>query len=182
MGPIDLVIDVLGITAADAALWIAERFKVPTIATGARLTEEPRFGSQAGCERGLGLLVRSGLYGSLSAPARGLATGFWELCDKDERMAYEFPLQISYAGLSRFSGVVSPTAIRKALFALGEIGFLRFPEAGRRRSPANPASLYVVTPNSNELSELAQSFAAAMRTGIAAASALLLSKTCLFQE
>src|ERR1035441_3158016 len=28
MGPIDLVIDVLGITAADAALWIAERFKV----------------------------------------------------------------------------------------------------------------------------------------------------------
>jgi len=166
--PIDFVMDVLGLSAADAALWIAEHFDVPTIPKGKRLTEEPRFRSQAGCERGLGLLVRCGLFGTLSESARSLAVVFAEMCDKDEPMAYEFPVQISYGGITRYSGVVSSNAIRKALLALGEIGFLQLPEAGRRRSPQNPAATYIVTPNSNELNELAQAQAAQMRTEIAA--------------
>src|SRR5215475_6445176 len=37
MGPVDLVMDALQLAAAPAALWIADRFKVPTIPAGKRL-------------------------------------------------------------------------------------------------------------------------------------------------
>src|SRR5438067_587179 len=43
MGPIDFVMDVLGLAAADAALWIAGRFDVPTIPAGKRLAEADRW-------------------------------------------------------------------------------------------------------------------------------------------
>jgi hypothetical protein len=39
MGPIDLAMDVHGIGAADAALWIAERFTVPSIPARKRLAD-----------------------------------------------------------------------------------------------------------------------------------------------
>ena len=55
LGPIDLVMAVLELSAADAALWIAARFEVPKIPTGKRLVEADRCRSQAGCDRGLGL-------------------------------------------------------------------------------------------------------------------------------
>ena len=71
-------------------------------------------------------------------------------------------------GIARYSGVRSPNAIRKALIELGEIGFLKFPEAGLRRGPDQPASAYIVMPNSDELYELAQAFSARMKTEIAA--------------
>jgi hypothetical protein len=172
MGPIDFVMDVLELAAADAALWIAQRFEVPVIPAGKRLAEADRCRSQAGCERGLGLLVRSGLWGTLSAPAQSVAAVLWETCEKDEPTAHEFSIRISYAGISRYSGVRSPNAIRKALMELGEIGFLKFPEAGLRRTPARTAAKYIVTPNSDELYELAQAFSAQMLTEIAAAREL----------
>ena len=104
----------------------------------------------------------------MSPPAQSVATVLWETCEKDEPTAHEFPIRISYAGISRYSGVRSPNAIHKALIDLGEIGFLKFPEAGLRRTPARMAARYIVTPNSNELYELAQAFATQMRTEIAA--------------
>jgi hypothetical protein len=172
LGPIDLVMAVLELSAADAALWIAARFEVPKIPTGKRLVEADRCRSQAGCDRGLGLLVRSGLWGTLSAPAQSAAAVLWETCEKDEPTTQEFPIRISYAGISRYSGVRSPNAIHKALMELGEIGFLKFPEAGLRRTPARTAAKYIVTPNSDELYELAQAFSAQMKTEIAAAREL----------
>jgi hypothetical protein len=168
MGPVDFVVDVLGLAPADAALWIAARFEVPTIPVGMRLVEAGRCRSQAGCERGLGLLVRSGLWGTLSPPAQSVAAVLWETCEKDEPTAHEFLIRISYRGIARYSGVCSPNAIRKALRELGEIGFLKFPEAGFRRTPARTAAKYIVTPNSDELYELAQAFSAQMKTEIAA--------------
>jgi hypothetical protein len=168
MGPIDFVMDVLRLAAADAALWIAARFKVPTIPPGMRLEEPDRWRGRFGFERGLELLVRSGLYGELSEPARSIATALLALCDKQDPMKQEFLIRISYRGITRFSGVRSPNAIRKSLIELGEIGFLRFPEAGLRCSPGRQASAYIVTPNSDELYELAQAFSAQIRTEIAA--------------
>jgi hypothetical protein len=168
MGPIDFVMDVVGLAAADAALWIAERFDVPRIPAGKRLAEVDRYRGRIGHERGLELLVRSGLWGRLSQAAQSIAPVFLAMCEYHEPTDLEFSIQISYAAIARFGGIRSPNAIRKALTELGEIGFLRFPGAGLCRSPERPASLYIVTPNSNELQELAQVIAAQMKTEIAA--------------
>jgi hypothetical protein len=80
----------------------------------------------------------------------------------------ERSLQISYVGIARFSGVSSHRAIRKALVELGEIGFLRMPCAGLRRSPDRTSSHYILTPLSDDLWESCNAFAAQLRTEIAA--------------
>jgi hypothetical protein len=168
MGPIDFVMAVRKVPAADAALWIAARFEVPTIPWGKRLEEPARWRGRVGHERGLELLVRSGLFGVLSEPVRLIAPVFLAMCEKQEPADQEFLIRISYRGISRHSGVSSPNAIRKALVELGEIGFLRFPDAGQRCSPGRPASTYIVTPNSGELYDLAQAFSTQVKTEIAA--------------
>jgi hypothetical protein len=169
MGPIDFAMDVLGMDSpADAALWIASKFDVPMIPAGKRLEEPERSRFRAGYENGLELLVRSGLWGSLSGPAQSIAAVFSAMSEKSEPTAREAPIRLSYAGIKRYSGVTSPNAIRKAILELGEIGFLRLPEAGLSRSPQRGAAKYVVTPNSDELSELAHAFWAQTKTEIAA--------------
>jgi hypothetical protein len=168
MGPIDLVMDVRMLAAADSALWIAERFKVPSIPAGKRLKDEDRWRGPIGHERGMQLLIRSGLFGSLSEATRPIALVLLEMSEKEKPTDQESSIQMSYEAITRYSGVRSPNAISKALRELGEIGFLRFPDARLCRCPSRPASHYIVTPNSNELYELAQTFAAQMKTEIAA--------------
>src|ERR1035438_8556935 len=90
MGPINFVMDVLELAAADAALWIAARFSVPTILPGKRLGEPDRWRDRVGHERELELLVRSGLFGVLSEPARLIAPVFLAICEKQEPTDQEF--------------------------------------------------------------------------------------------
>jgi hypothetical protein len=160
--------DVMHMThPADAALWIAARFDVPFV---------PRRGPnrpanapyQVGYEHGIGLLVRSGLWGTLSEAARCIAPVLLEMAEKVSPGCEEFALQMSYVAISRFSGVRSHRAIRKALLELTELGFLRQPCAGLRRLPQRSASHYIVTPLSDDLREGANAFAAQLRTEIAA--------------
>jgi hypothetical protein len=168
IGPIDLVMDVLGMSSpADGALWIADRFAVPTIPSRRPLPSLGR-SFRVGYERGLGLLVRSGLWGKLSEAARCIAPVLLEMAERLEPADEELSVQISYVGIARFSGVSSHRAIRKALIELGEIGFLRFPCAGLRRSPERTSSRYLVTPLSNDLWESGNAFAGQLRTEIAA--------------
>jgi hypothetical protein len=169
MGPIDFVMDVLDmISAADAALWIARRFDVPMIPAGKRLVDPERFRFRVGYEHGLELLIRSGLWGTLSGPAQSIAAVFSTMAETNEPSAQEAPIRLSYAGIKRYSGVASPNAIRSALLELGEIGFLQLPEASLRRFPQRGAAVYIVTPNSDELRELANAFSAQMKMEIAA--------------
>jgi hypothetical protein len=169
MGPIDLTMDVRGLASgADAALWIAGKFNVPMIPAGKRLQEPERSRFRFGYESGLDLLIRSGLWSTLSAPAQSIAAVFSSMSDKGEPTAQEATIRLSYAGIKRYCGVTSPNAIRRGLLELGEIGFLRLPEAGLHRSPLRGAATYIVTPNSEELMELAHAFASQMRTEIEA--------------
>ena len=159
--------DVRDLGVADAALWIAARFEVPTIPAGKRLVEPDRWRGQIGHE-GLELLVKSGLWGTLSGPAQSIAPVLLAMSEKNAATDHESSLQLSYVGISRYSGIQSPNAVRKALLELGEIGFLTFPEAGLRRSPSRQAALYIVTPNSEALLDSAHAFAAQLRSEVAA--------------
>jgi hypothetical protein len=168
MGPIDLVMDVLDLShPADAAVWIANRFPVPSIPR-----RQPHRQANApyrvGYEQGLGLLVRSGLWATLSEAARCIAPVLLEMAERVSPASAEFALQMSYVGISRFSGVRSHRAVRNALIELAEIGFLRLPCASRRRSPERAASRYIITPLSDELRESANAFAEQLRTEITA--------------
>jgi hypothetical protein len=169
MGSIDLVMDVLELeSVGDAALWSAARFEVPTIPAGKRLEDPDRWRGRVGHENGLELLIRSGLWGTLSAPAQAIAAVLLAMSEKKEPTAQETMIRISYTGTSRYSGASSSNSIRKGLIALCEIGFLRCPEAGLRLSPQRGAASYIVTPNSDELHELAQTFSKQMKSEIAA--------------
>jgi hypothetical protein len=166
MGPIDLVMDVLSISPGEAALWIADRFKVPLLPR--RRLSTPAAPFRVGHERGLGLLIRSGLWGTLSQAARCVAPVLLEMASQDVSSEQELTLQISYAGISRYSGVRSHRAIRAALVDLAEIGFLRRLGAAQPRTPERSASRYFVTPGSNDLWDAANGFAAQFRSEIAA--------------
>ena len=83
MGPIDLVMDVHGTASpADAALWIADRFTVPSIPARKRLTDADGRRDRVGYERGLGLLIRSGLWARLSGPAQAIAAVLLEFGER----------------------------------------------------------------------------------------------------
>jgi hypothetical protein len=122
MGPIDLVMDVLDTAAADAALWIAARFTVPSVP---RRRPVPKLDApyRVGYEHGIGLLIRSGLWGTLSEAARCIAPVLLGMAEKVSPASQDFTLQMSYVAISRFSGVRSHRAIRKALVELADIGF-----------------------------------------------------------
>jgi hypothetical protein len=166
MGPIDLVMDVMHMAhPADAAFWIADHFPVPSIPKR-RPSRPANAPYRVGYERGLGLLVRSGLWGTLSEAARCIAPVLLEMAEKVSPGSEESTLRMSYVAISRFSGVRSPRAVRKALVELTGIGFLQQPCAGLQRLPERSASRYIVTPLSDELREAANVFAAQLRMEI----------------
>jgi hypothetical protein len=123
---------------------------------------------RVGQEHGLGLLVRSGLWGTFSEAARCIAPVLVAMGERQETIDPEFKVCMSYVGISRYSGVRSPNAVRKAVVELTEIGFLRPASAFTRRTPANPAATYIVTPVSDDLWENANAYAARLKQEIAA--------------
>jgi hypothetical protein len=167
IGPIDLVMDVLDMSAADAALWIAARFPVPSVPRR-RPVPKPHASYRVGYENGIGLLVRSGLWGTLSEAARCIAPVLLEMAERVSPGSGEFILQMSYVAICRFSGVRSHRAVRKALVELADIGFLRSTCAGRQCRPERTASRYIITPFSDQLREAANVFAAQIQQEIAA--------------
>jgi hypothetical protein len=169
MGPIDLVMDVHGIASpADAALWIADRFTVPSIPARKRLAEPDGGRYRVGYERGLGLLIRSGLWARLAAPAQAIAAVLLEFGEKRGPLDEALRVQMAYRALARFSGVQSHNAIRKGLVDLSEVGFLVLPTDARSLALDRRSATYIVTPNSNELWELAQTTARQTQQEIAA--------------
>src|ERR1022692_1936481 len=134
MGPVDLVMNVLDLNGpADAALWIAERFSVPCIPKGTHLKPPARPPLRAGFEGDIGVLVWSGLWAELSAPARCIVPVL--LCHSEREPGKSTAeVRISYRAISRYSGVASPNAVAGAIRELENIGWLARKE-GPRRAP-----------------------------------------------
>lgn len=154
--------------AADAALWIAARFDVPRIPARRRLDDPNRRRYTSGYEHGLGFLIRSGLWSTLSDATHAIVPALLELADRGGPLNDEFTIQISYMGIARHSGIKSPNSIRSALVALSDIGFLKLPDTPPRRSPERATATYVITPHSNQVWESAQALAGQRQTEIAA--------------
>jgi hypothetical protein len=168
IGPIDLVMDVLRMDSpADAALWIAARFTVPEIPKRKR-REDGLDRAPVGYERGLGLLIRSGLWARLSVPARLIAPVLLEFGEKIDAFGERLEVTMAYRTIARHSGLESHNAIRKGLVELSDAGFLILPPSSRGRSIERSSATYLVTPNSPDLWELAQTAARQAQKEIAA--------------
>lgn len=168
MGPVDLVMTVLQLTnPGQAARWIAGHFEVPDLPPGTHFVQPRRHIFRVGFEDEVGLLVRSGLWARLSTPARSLVPVLLELADRDSD-ARSLSARLSYRTLSRYSGVASPNAIKKALQELQEIGWLSITPGSRKpcSGPVREVSIYVLTPRSDELLELANANFAQQRAEI----------------
>ena len=169
LGPVDLVIDVLGLNSpADAALWIAERFCVHHIPKGKHLKQSARPPVRAGFEGDIRILVYSGLWADLSKSARCIAPVLVSLAtwETSKRVG---EVRVSYGGISRYSGVASPNAVAKALRELEEIDWLRRKENPRPAPKSLPAvNTYLITPQADALVELAQTRWRQTREAIAA--------------
>jgi len=166
-GPIDLVKDALGLPSAlDGALWIASRFDVPHLARGSHLKHRGRVFRPAGFEGDIGRLVQSGLWAELSAPTRSIVPVLWYFATNEQgRVVYT--VTMSYRAIGRYSGVVSANAISRAIRELEEIGWLKRP-AAKAVGPIVETSTYVLTPESDDLMELANARAKQMRDEIEA--------------
>ena len=133
-----------------------------------RLADGNERSYRVGYECGLGLLIRSGLWARLSAPAQAIAAVLLEFGEKDRPLDDTLWARMAYRTLARYSGVQSHNAIRKGLVALGEVGFLVLPAGAGSASLDRQTATYLVTPNSHALSELAQTTAWQTQQEIAA--------------
>ena len=165
LGPVDLVADVLERTPKDAAVWIAQQFRVPSIPARKHLMEPARIVHQVGLESALGLLIRSGLWAQLSAFAQRLLPVLLEFADRFDPKDRSARLRLSYRAMQRYVGVGSPRAVAQALAELEEIGWIRREERAAA-GPVGKAAAYMLTPFSDQLQELANSTAADLRTNI----------------
>lgn len=167
MHTLNLVIDVLGIPAGDAALWIAERFEVPRIPRTTPPRKVPSVVTRVGVGPPLTPLIVSGLYARMSESARNVATVLAHLADKEDARAV-YSIRISYVGILRYGGMASPNAVRKGLRELAELRWLSIkqstPESGH---PLRSVPTYVITPQSDTFLEIANASAAALVQEIA---------------
>jgi hypothetical protein len=168
IGPVDLVMAVLQLKSpGEAARWIAGHFEVPDLPPGRHVVQQRRRIFRVGFEDEIGVLVRSGIWARLSTPARSLVAVLLELAERDSE-TQSLSAQLSYRTLSRYSGVASPNAIKKATLELQEIGWLSV-IAGPRKpcsGPVREVSTYRLTPRSDELLELANANFAQQRAEI----------------
>jgi len=163
--------DALGLASArEGALWIAERFEVPGLPKGAHLQEKRTTFGPAGFEGEIGLLVQSGLWAELSAPTRCIAPVLLLFADREPAKATA-TVKVSYKAIGRYSGVVSPNAISKAIGELEEIGWLK-KVAKQSAGPVAETGSYVLSPQGDDLMELANARARQTRTEIEAEKAV----------
>lgn len=164
LGPVDLVMNVMGIGAREAGNWIAEHFPVKTLAKRKQKDHVDR--DRYGFESDLGLLIRSGLWSKLCPAARCIAPVLVEFKHEDNVRRLTF-VRMSYRAIGRYSGITSPNSISKALKELADIGWLRYRTFGGS-GLIRETTEYELTLHSDELRDLANAEAAEFGRIIAA--------------
>ncbi len=154
MSVVDLVCDVLGVSVAEAARWIAEHFDVPQIPRRRHLEPSERRWCDVGHEQPIELLVKSGIWAQLSPQAQRIAPVLFCLATKEDRDT--FRVQISNRAIMRYSGAKSFSSVSKAIRQLEEIEWLQcVPGTARAGAELRSTGTYLLTPYSDALQELA---------------------------
>jgi hypothetical protein len=171
MSVVDLVIDVVQTDVVGAATWLAQNFAVRRIPKRKHL--EPRAKDrwfEDGREQPIELLVKSGIWATLSAPTRGIAPVLLALATRNESDRDTFSVTISCSGIARYSGVKSFSSISKGLGELHEIGWLESASGGAFVGPGpfRETNTYVLRPWSDAITELANAMASQNRQEIEA--------------
>jgi hypothetical protein len=162
------VCDVLGVEVAQAAQWIAARFEVPYIPKRRHLEPNPpRRLCDVGREQPIELLVKSGIWSSLSAQAQRVAPVLLSFSEPEERET--FRVTISNRAIMRYSGVKSFSSVSKGISQLEEIEWLvRVPCPTRSGRVMRSVCSYRLTPYSDALVALANALADQNKREIAA--------------
>jgi hypothetical protein len=160
---IDLVMGVLAIDMGSAVRWIADRFTVPNVKPGApiggRHREPKPYRVDLGSE--LQVLVRSGLFGQLSAAESRILVALQVFKDPDTELS-----PLSYQAIMRYSGVTSRRDVSRALAQLQRFHALQI-NRGLRVGITRQASTYRVTLDDPKFLDLCNSVAAVAREEIA---------------
>src|ERR1700689_5123692 len=126
---IDLVARVLAVDTGTAVRWIAERFAVPNVKVGRPLGAGQRGLSpyQVGLHASpFEVLVKSGMFGALSAAGRGILVYLETFKDHESGLT-----RLSYQAIQRYAGVSSRTTVSKALKFLQQIRALQISHGAR---------------------------------------------------
>jgi hypothetical protein len=140
---VDLVIGVLAVSVGDAVRWIAERFTVPSIKPGRPVGRRsgdsvlPYRVGVSGLE--FEVLIRSGMFGQLSAGARSILITLALFRDPDTTLT-----RMSYAAISRYAGVKSRASVSKSLKQLARLHAIEV-HPGTRIGITRECSSYRVT-------------------------------------
>jgi hypothetical protein len=137
---VDLVMGVLGIELSVAIRWVAERWTVPNVRPGRPLgrgAKEPA-PYQVGFS-GLEVVVRSGMFGELSATESRILVVLEMFKDQDSGAT-----RLSYAAICRYSGLCSRNAVSRALRRLQRLHAIQI-SRGARLGITRDCSTYRVT-------------------------------------
>ena len=165
---VDLVVDVLRVTVAEAAKWIGQRFPVPTIPARKHLAKPLPVVRDIEHQGALELLVKSGVWAVLPAAARSLVPVFHVMAPDDRARQRGYSVTLAYRTLRRLAGLGSDSSVSKGLEALDEIGFLKNPKGKGPKALIRATNTYRVTPFSESLLERAHAVHAQTRAEIEA--------------
>jgi hypothetical protein len=139
---VDLVAGVLAVDTGTAVRWIAERFAVPNIKVGRPVGVKQNGPAPYHVSLHGGpfeVLVRSGMFGELSAAERSILICLETLKDHESGLT-----RLSYQAIQRYAGVSSRTTVSKALKFLQQIRALQIGR-GARVGLIRACSIYRVT-------------------------------------
>jgi DNA-binding HxlR family transcriptional regulator len=159
MSVIDMLMDIGNFGSQLTAVLCFERelssFAVPTIRRGSHLKNPDALDVPPALKEPLALLIRSGVWATLSVPVQRLIPVFLALTDWDDGNL-EGTLRLSNRAMMRYSAIGTFTSISQALTELERIGWVTRLESTRRgNSQIEDTAGYRITPLSDAVKELA---------------------------
>jgi hypothetical protein len=156
---------ILEINFSDAVHWIADQFTIPSVKIGRPVGSTstavaPYRVGVHGSE--FELLVRSGMFGQLSAPERSILVTLALLRDPDTELTL-----LSYAGIMRFAGVASSASVSRALKNLARFHALEIHLGARFVGLVRQCSAYRVTLNDPKFLDLCDKLSQSTREEVA---------------
>lgn len=162
---LDLVMGVLGVELVPAMSWVAERFPVPNVRPGHPVG--PRTPQPASYRVGVHgadfeVLVRSGMFGQLSAAERSILVVLDHWRDPDLGLS-----RLSYRALMRYAGIGSSASVSKAIKRLARLHAIQIHTGLRTAGVTRDCSAYVITLDDPQLYALCNQTLQAARAEIA---------------